>query len=134
VQSAEGADGFFDERGGVILPADIGLHEHGASTSRSDLPNDLLATDNATVRWRFLWSTLRLASRDTLRKESRAMTRASLVRHSFPVEGLHIYSLCKSQRTSVRFFPFRERTRNCMVSMTFVSRLPFHSRTKLGFI
>ncbi len=40
VQSAVGADGLFDERDDVILPADIGLHEHGASTGRSDLPGD----------------------------------------------------------------------------------------------
>src|SRR6266446_740582 len=41
VQSAEGADGLFDERGDVILPDDIGLYEQGASTDRSDLPGDL---------------------------------------------------------------------------------------------
>src|ERR1700730_9343462 len=47
VQSAVGADGLFDERDDVILPADIGLHEHGASTGRSDLPGDLLSLGNA---------------------------------------------------------------------------------------
>ena len=31
VQRAVGADGLFDERDDVMLPADIGLHEHGAS-------------------------------------------------------------------------------------------------------
>ena len=46
VQSAEGADGLFDERDDVILPGDIGLYEQGASTGRSDLPGDLLSLGN----------------------------------------------------------------------------------------
>jgi hypothetical protein len=32
VQRPEGADGLFDERNNVILPADIGLHIQGTST------------------------------------------------------------------------------------------------------
>src|SRR6266446_86626 len=46
VQSAEGADGLFDERHDVILPGDIGLYEQGVSTGRSDLPCDLLSLGN----------------------------------------------------------------------------------------
>jgi hypothetical protein len=46
VQSAEGADGLFDERHDVILPGDIGLYEQGVSTGRSDLPGDLLSLGN----------------------------------------------------------------------------------------
>jgi hypothetical protein len=34
VQRPEGADGLFDERNNVILPADIGLHIQGTSTKR----------------------------------------------------------------------------------------------------
>jgi len=49
VQSAIGADGLFDERDDVILPADIGLHEQGASTGRSDLPGSLLSLGNAAA-------------------------------------------------------------------------------------
>jgi hypothetical protein len=49
VQRPEGADGLFDERDDVILPADIGLHEQRASTGRSDLPGDLLSLGNASA-------------------------------------------------------------------------------------
>jgi hypothetical protein len=44
VQSAIGADGLFDERDDVILPADIGPHEQGASN-----PADLVSLGNAAA-------------------------------------------------------------------------------------
>src|SRR4029453_9029692 len=49
VQRPEGADGLFDQRNNVILPADIGLHIQGTSTGRSDLPGDLLSLSNAAA-------------------------------------------------------------------------------------
>ena len=49
MQSPEGADGLCDERDDVILSGDIGLHEQGASTGRSNLTGNLFSLGNAAA-------------------------------------------------------------------------------------